>query len=828
VSIRVPAGFLLLLSILWLAGSGPAQAQQTSRPFGKVVEEWNRTFDLVAGETAGPELTESRAEKLKDRLAKIETEAREIKAKAQVEMEPIQGRLDALGPPPGEDDPPEAEEIAEQRRKIGEEITFYEARVKQADLALARAQELQQEITSRTLARSIEQLSERFPFPLAPDTVATAIPEFFRTLALIARSPVEWWGSLNEVQKEQVVFYRFALVVLFAVIFGWGIRRALLHWLGRDPAMQEPSYTRRLTGAISDGLAHGIVPSLILAGFMVRVLSGESLISGRFAEVVVNFCAVTIMFILAWALPRAVLAPDLPAWRLIPVSAPNARRLSRRVTFLAAVFAVDLFLGASSRDLVLSKELVSLYTLFSKILEAGVILALMQGRLWAYDETAAPDEAEGGTARSAGGWGFWATIRRAISLIAVAVALTALGGYASASTFLAENLVISGMIVGVLVLLRGLLRELIGVALRSGLLQAALAIPHKARSRYKFWLRGLLDLGIYLGGLVLILIVWGVAPRDIWSWAGKTWRGVTIGNVTISLGDILVAIAVFVVTLTVTRMIQRFLTERVFPHTDLDMGVRNSLSTGLGYTGLVLALALAIAAVGFDLSNIAIIAGALSVGIGFGLQNVVNNFVSGLILLIERPIKVGDWIMVGGNEGYVRRINVRSTEIETFRRAAVIVPNSEFISSAVTNWTYKDRFGRVEVPVGVAYGSDVAQVMDVLQRCLEDHESILAQPEPYVLFKGFGDSSLDFEARGHIANVEYRVVVQSDLRFAIYQAFEAAGIEIPFPQRDLHIKGVENLNEEITGRAPGDADSPRSGATPTTRQVRTGPSGAEE
>jgi potassium efflux system protein len=208
------------------------------------------------------------------------------------------------------------------------------------------------------------------------------------------------------------------------------------------------------------------------------------------------------------------------------------------------------------------------------------------------------------------------------------------------------------------------------------------------------------------------------------------------------------------------------------------------------YVGLAIALLLAIAAVGVDLSNIAIIAGALSVGIGFGLQNIVNNFVSGLILLIERPVKVGDWILVGNYEGYVKQINVRATEIETFQRAAIIVPNSEIISGAVTNWTYKDSYGRAEVKVGVAYGSDVDKVMQILLDCLHKHEAVLDHPAPYVLFKGFGDSSLDFEARGYIGDVAWRIFIESELRVAINRAFAEAGIEIPFPQRDLHLRSA--------------------------------------
>jgi small-conductance mechanosensitive channel len=821
---RTLAGFLLFFAIAGLAGLDPAAAQQAQRPFGKVVEAWNQSLDRTAQALAGAELAAPRAEALKDRLGGIAAEAREIKARAQAEIVPIQHRLEALGPAPEEGAPPEAEEIAVQREKIAEDIAFYEARIKQADLTIARLAELTQQIAARSLESSIERLAKRYPFPLAPDTLIVAVPDFLRVLGQLGRSPFDWWDSLDMAQKERAVFTRFALVVLLAVVFGWGLRRALLRWLGRDPAIPAPSYTRRLTGAIADGVAHGLIPSLILAGFLLRALSEDALISGLFAQVFIHFCAVAILFVLAWALPRAVLAPELPAWRLIPVARDNARVLTRRITFLAAVVGGDLFLLGSSRELAFTDELTSLYTLIAKTLEATAILTLVQGHLWAREATEdAARESAPAVPVAPRRWGFWATLRRLIGLIAITAIAAALAGYAGASTYLAENLVISGMIVGALVLLRGLLREAIGVILRAKLVQASLAIPHKARERYKFWLRGLLDLAVHLGGLVLILIVWGVAPRDIWDWAGKTWRGVTIGNVTISLGDILMAILVFVLALTLTRMIQRLLNERVFPQTDLDTGVRHSLSTGLGYVGLAIAVALAVATVGFDLSNVAIIAGALSVGVGFGLQNVVNNFVSGLILLIERPIKVGDWIAVGAHEGYVRRINVRATEIETFRRAAVIVPNSELISGAVTNWTHKDRYGRVELPVGVAYGSDVAQVMSILQHCLDENEAILRHPEPYVLFTGFGDSSLDFEARGHIANVEYRVSVQSDLRIAIYQAFEAAGIEIPFPQRDLHIKDVENLGEETATRIARPGPPP-----PPTARVRTDPGGDGE
>jgi potassium efflux system protein len=171
----------------------------------------------------------------------------------------------------------------------------------------------------------------------------------------------------------------------------------------------------------------------------------------------------------------------------------------------------------------------------------------------------------------------------------------------------------------------------------------------------------------------------------------------------------------------------------------------------------------------------------------------VNNFISGLILLFERPIKTGDWIMVGNTEGYVKRIRIRSTEIQTFDRADVIVPNSELIAGQVTNWMLHDSRGRARIPVGVAYGSDTQKVKTILEKVAEEHPRVVndgSTPKPRVLFRGFGESSLDFELRCFIQDIDERLQVVSDLNFAIDAAFRENGIEIPFPQRDVHVRDL--------------------------------------
>jgi potassium efflux system protein len=234
--------------------------------------------------------------------------------------------------------------------------------------------------------------------------------------------------------------------------------------------------------------------------------------------------------------------------------------------------------------------------------------------------------------------------------------------------------------------------------------------------------------------------------------------------------------------------------------------VRDSVRTGVGYIGVAMAALLAISYAGLDFSSLAIVAGALSVGVGFGLQSVVNNFVSGLILLAERPIKLGDWIIVGGHEGIVRRISVRSTEIETFDRANVIVPNSMLISDMVKNWTLHNSTGRVPVPVHVHVGSDPEKVRDILLDVARQHPQVLSNPAPVVLFEDFGPSSLDFILFVYLVNVNRSFAVRTDLRIAILKAFRNNDVEIPYPQSDVHLRDLDWVKTAVSERLARSAD----------------------
>ncbi|MBW2273627.1 MAG: mechanosensitive ion channel, partial [Deltaproteobacteria bacterium] len=233
------------------------------------------------------------------------------------------------------------------------------------------------------------------------------------------------------------------------------------------------------------------------------------------------------------------------------------------------------------------------------------------------------------------------------------------------------------------------------------------------------------------------------------------------------------------------------LEEDILPRASLPRGVPYAVSTAVRYVILIIGFLLAVAAAGLDLSRFALMAGALGVGIGIGLQDVVNNLVSGLILLFERPIQTGDTVEVGGVMGEVRRIGIRSSTVRTWDGAEVVIPNARFISDQFVNWTLSDRQRRMTIKLGVKYGTDPDRVLEILLERASAHPDVLDTPEPVALFNGFGDSSLDFEVRAWTLRADAWRQVQSDITIFIDAALKEAGIEIPFPQRDLHLRSVD-------------------------------------
>ncbi len=305
------------------------------------------------------------------------------------------------------------------------------------------------------------------------------------------------------------------------------------------------------------------------------------------------------------------------------------------------------------------------------------------------------------------------------------------------------------------------------------------------------WLRSILKFIVAVLILLVLVALWDFSGAYVKAMVAFLINGFQIGKLLIVPARIVLGLFMFIVGWSLTLWVKKILDRKWAQEAAFAESTREALLTVTGYVCYVVAAIVGLSIAGVNFSGLAVIAGALSVGIGFGLQNIVNNFVSGLILLFEQPIKRGDWIVAGSTEGYVKKISVRSTIIQTFDRADVIVPNSELISSPVTNMMFNDRRGRLKVSVGVAYGSDTALVRRLLLEIADGHEEVIvdgSSPRPDVFFQEFAESSLNFDLLCHLKNIDNRARVRSEMNYLIDEAFRRHGIEIPFPQRDIHIR----------------------------------------
>ncbi|PAQ07168.1 mechanosensitive ion channel family protein [Mesorhizobium temperatum] len=682
----------------------------------------------------------------------------------------INARLDQLGAPPAAGQPPEPDIVTSERQALASEKAEINAVIAAAQNLSIRISGLIAKIANMRSELFRNLLTKRYVLSdaLSPEVISDANGEFTGFYKAVS----SWLTFAFKFKFQAVLAATLTALSLAAVLFVGG-RRLFGRVFEADPSVEDPSYLSRLSVAFWSTL----LPTLAVGVFLVstvfffnyyNVLRGDI---GVFLNALVGVIAVVFC---VNRLTNAALEPRLPNWRLIPVESGPARWLVRLTTAMAVVIGVNNFLSVVN-DKMGSPLSLTIARSFVATIIVGVILILM-GLL-------KPFKAADGSWRPWPAWLRYTAV--ALGLFTIA---TALLGYIGLAIFVSRQVVVTGTI---------LVTAYIGflsaraISEEGGFANTSIGRWLSTNSSYEesaldqlgLVVSVAINLMIVLVFLPLILLMWGFQPGDIQAWGYKLATGLTIGSVTISVTGILTGIIVFIIGYFLTRWFQGWLDGSVMARGKVDTGVRNSIRLAVGYAGVALAALVGVSAAGIDLSNLALVAGALSLGIGFGLQNVVSNFVSGLILLAERPFKVGDWIVAGEISGTVKKISVRATEIETFQRQSVILPNSNLINNAVGNWTHRNKLGRIDIKVGVAYGSDVKQAHAVLLEIARGHPLVLKNPEPFVLFTNFGPAALEFEIRVFLADVMNGNIVQNDIRFAVLDEFADQHIEIPSAPR---------------------------------------------
>ncbi|HSF96991.1 MAG TPA: DUF3772 domain-containing protein, partial [Thermohalobaculum sp.] len=697
---------LLLIAAVLTAVPQPTlgqTAEGTTETPALVLDRWDAEAALVEQILDEQPVVSGEIEGIRAALEAQRSAVPGLVGAAEAELAPLRSQLEALGAAP-EDGAEEAPEIAAERARLTEKIAAIEARLKRAGQAGARAAALLSRLSELRRKLFTQEMLTRGPSIFQTGAIGDAFGSIGQVAATIHAETSERLAASTMDTRFYVRMLVPLLLVAAAVLLMLKVKRATLAWLMRT------SETPRRAGPLA-GLTVSLVRLLMPAAALLMVVFAvwNSRLLGPHGEVLLTGLASgTLVVIVAYALGGAFYSPHFAELRLSGLADEDATAASRWLIGLAAVVGLDLVLIEQGRNLGLSIEgLEFLNTVL--ICGGGVALWFFAGFLWMPATESAPaapgEEAEPaaeppeiaiGPALAAAAM----VVARAVSVVAPALALI---GYFAASRHLFYPVVQSGAVIGICVLLFSRVRDIIDRVSDHG--ETAEAAPSRVQL-----------IPVVVGFLLIcaatpvLALVWGADLTDL----SSAWRlfaeGFRVGDITISPVDFLWFLVVFSIGLLATRLVQGVLSRSVLPVTGLDAGGRAAVRAGVGYVGILLASLVAISATGLDLSNLAIVAGALSVGIGFGLQNIVNNFVSGIILLIERPIKAGDWVELGSGSGYVKRINVRSTEIQTFDRASLIVPNSELISGPVTNWTHTDLNGRLIVPVGVAYGTDPKRV----------------------------------------------------------------------------------------------------------------------
>ena len=688
-------------------------------------------------------------------------------------LQEINNRLDQIGPPGDGDTEPEA--LKEERSLLSQEKADINAVLGEIENLALRIERLINEIQQIRRDLFASQLTKRYSVTdaLSSDMVG----DFFAELEHLRQTVSSWLQFILRFKLSATLLAGFISFAAAAVLF-FGGRRLFGSLIFADPLVEEPPYFSRLSVAFWSTL----LPSLALAVFLGTSYALMVYFDilwpdiGRLLSTTFNVIATVF---LVNRLAHALFSPGLPNWSLIPV-APEA---SGKLYWLVWVTSI-----ATGFDFIFSRVNDVLGSPLSLTVAKSLLATFVVGVLVILIAFVKPFKNADGSTRSWPRWLLYPLLALGLSTIVAGIL-----GYIGLARFISQQIVVTGAIFATMYIGHMTARALSDLgAIRSTMFGRWLDRNFESNQTLEDQLGLLFSVSINVLivaiGIPLILLQWGFQWGDITTWALRSLRQIQIGSVSFSILDVLTGILVFVVGFFLTRWFQRWLDGSVMTRGRVDVGVRNSIKTVVGYTGIAIAILVGVSAAGINLSSLALVAGGLSLGVGFGLQNIVSNFVSGLILLVERPFKTGDWIVAGSTSGTVKKISVRATEIETFQRQSVILPNSELINSAVGNWTHKNRLGRVDIPVGVSYSANPRRVHAILTEIAKAHPTILKNPEPMVYFAGFGDSSLDFEVRFFLADVMSQLAIQNDIRFAIYDRFKEEGIEIPFPQRDLHIR----------------------------------------
>ncbi len=749
------------------------------------IKGWHKDLDRIEEALRKPNLRYMDLNIYRDELLKLRSDGEDFGKKLETPLGAIEDQVQKLPPAPAQDQPPESDQAALLRAELNYHLGVLKSARSSLDATQFRVDQLLNTIQDTRRKNFTNNLFQPVPGVFSAQTWED-VPEYASLAAARVKGLFhDWWSAASD-QHELGYLGSIALAIFLVLSFlGWRGVGKLRTW--HDAG--EPPFWRRASSAAGVILLRSL-PVILPVIFLYNAVDQAQPMPEKIGWLFYAGARSLFIIVVVHALITTVLAPKAPHWRLIPACDRAAMRISGLVLALVLLYGLTTFVYVATRVVQAPFTLTLALTLPANLIVALLVAAIL----------GTPLQEKGAEGLPSLTW--LRILRLPLWIIALAIVATSFAGYLALSRFIAQQLIVTGSILALVYLLL-LWADGFGQAMSDehsavgSWLKNSAGLDQDRRERLSVPVSLLLKFLVLIASVPLILLQWGYPWPDIIELYRQLFFGFRVGNMEISLAAILASIIVFILGYFAAKLFQGWLDAQVLKPAGLSGGLRDSIRTGVGYAGVFAAALVALSYAGFNLSNLAIVAGAFSVGIGFGLQSVVSNFVSGLILLAERPIKVGDLVTVGGEEGYVRKISVRSTEIETFDRANVLIPNSSFMTDKVKNWTLRNNSTRLAIAVGVAYGCDPRQVKAILLKVAQDHLNVMTSPEPFVDFEDFGANSLNFKLYAYIYDLNKGISTRTDLRIAILEAFKAAGIVIPSRQTEVTLREIEWLRDAV-------------------------------
>jgi len=736
---------------------------------------------VYGGQTSNDTLEQLRMSLSSARSAALETQSLRT-GRSKI----ISDQIDALGPIP-EDPDSEAKDIAELRASLAKQLAVAKAPLIVAEEAFRRANGLISEIDKTIRERSASAFLKLGVSPLSPNTWGSTISDIKKYFGQVRSEVVQ---SLNNPSSKVIRSNNLPGIIFFAIL-GLALTFPATKWVSQNMSIANQRHDAKLkkVSYLAYSCLVFIAPLLGIC-FLIRSLEMLDIFGYRGEALTQAVMAMSV----------AVVSSYWLAHNLFKESGLTRELLGIASKRLVGAYSVTILMGVA----------LGLYWLINNLIQTADLsetsIAVMEFPLiliGSYGLITFSQRVKMYRARLISEKRITPISDRLSSLVLMLTLATGLAGPISAAIGYSN---IGSKLVFATILTLAVIFALFVIFTLIAFLFSEIIIRNQNKNIQESTSKGSL-FNVFLAFILaccaipLLALIWGARVVDIQDVWLSLKDGIVLGDTRISISDFITFVIIFFIGYTLTRLLQSALRLSVLPNTKIDTGAQNALVTGVGYIGIFFSALIAITSMGLDLSSLAIVAGALSVGIGFGLQAIVSNFLSGIILLVERPIKVGDWIQVGAYSGYVSKIAVRSTTIDTFDQANVIIPNADFISGTVTNMTHLSKRGRVKVPVGVAYDSDPVFVKEILMDIVSSNANILKSPGPSVFLLGFGPDSIDFEIRGILRDVNSITSTRSDINFEILRRFAQEGIEIPFGQRDITIKNAAELGKVFQSKS---------------------------